>query len=160
MNRARVDPLALDLGSLAYSAGLAAQEAVLADMKRKHPGLRFAHGYVFQHLIVGPRDIGALATLMGVTSQAVSKTVLELKRLGYVTVTTSRSDARKSEVALSKKAHAAIAEARALRAKQDRALVRAVGRTKADDAKRTLATVLSMFRGEEAVRNRRVRAPR
>lgn len=156
----RVDPLALDLGSLAYFAGLAAQEAVLIDLSKKHRGLRFAHGYVFQHLIVGARDVGALATLMGVTSQAASKTVRELERLGYVTVTTSRDDARRSEVALSKKGHAAIAAARALRAKQERALVRAVGRRELDAAKQTLAKALSMFRGEEAVRNRRVRAPR
>jgi DNA-binding MarR family transcriptional regulator len=156
----RIDPLALDLGSLAYFAGLAAQEAVLADLSRTHRGLRFAHGYVFQHLIAGPRDVGALATLMDVTSQAASKTVRELKRLGYVTVTTSRDDARKSVVTLSKKGHASIAAARALRAKQERALVRAVGQRDLDGAKRTLAKALSMFRGEEAVRNRRVRAPR
>jgi DNA-binding MarR family transcriptional regulator len=51
---------------------------------RGFDGLRHAHGYVVQRLIEGERPVGALAAELGVSRQAVSKSVTELERLGYV----------------------------------------------------------------------------
>ena len=46
--------------------------------------LRFADGFVFQHLVAGPVTIGALAERLDVTQQAASKSVADLERRGYV----------------------------------------------------------------------------
>src|SRR3954453_21201584 len=51
--------------------------------KRGHPELRYSHGFLFQQLVEGSRPIGEIAANLGVTSQAVSKSVRELERLGY-----------------------------------------------------------------------------
>ena len=46
--------------------------------------VRFADGFVFQHLVEDPVTIGALADRLAVTQQAVSKSVADLERRGYV----------------------------------------------------------------------------
>ena len=155
-----VDPLALDLASLAYLSGLAAQEAVLAVLAKRHPSLRFSHGFVFQHLLRGPHDVGALAQLLGVTSQAASKSVQELAHLGYVELAADPADARRTVARLSRKGRACVEEARAARAVQEEALVAAVGPAALATTKRVLGEALALAGGVDAVRGRRVRPPR
>lgn len=134
-----LDPLGPDLGSLAFFTGLRSQEAVLAQLAKKHRGLRFSHGYVFQHLREQPRHVGDLAKLMGVSSQLASRTVLELEKLGYVKIVVDPNDARRTVAQLSKKGHAAIDAATALRAAQDALIAKAVGKKDLEIAKRVLA---------------------
>lgn len=55
-----------------------------------HADLRTSHGYVVQHVVEGPRPVGEIATRMGITQQAVSKTVGELVGIGYLERTTDR----------------------------------------------------------------------
>jgi DNA-binding MarR family transcriptional regulator len=149
----------LDLGYLAQFVGMRFNELVLERAEAEGYGdLRHAHGYVFQHLIEGPRRITELAERMGVTQQAVSKSVAELVELGYLTSDVG-GDRRARQIALSKRGHAAVAQVRKTRARIE-ARVLAKHGAEVARAKALLAAVLDELGGTEAVRSRRVREPR
>jgi DNA-binding MarR family transcriptional regulator len=78
--------------------------------------VRTVHGYVFQHLLSGPKTIGELADLLGVTQQGASKSVAELERLGYVARQVAEGDLRVRQVHLTERGQAAIDAGRAARA--------------------------------------------
>jgi DNA-binding MarR family transcriptional regulator len=152
--------LHLDLGYLALFVGMRWNELVLERLAREgHAGLRHAHGYVFQHLIAGPRTITELAELLEVSQQAASKSVAELVTLGYLEDVESK-DRRARRVALSKRGRAAIEKTRALRAQYQQKLVKRHGEAEVLRAHHLLASVLDELGGLEAVRTRRIRAPR
>ncbi|MGO1049582.1 MarR family winged helix-turn-helix transcriptional regulator [Crossiella sp. CA198] len=79
-------------------------------------GLRRSHGYLFQHLIPGPARISELAAKLGLTPQAVSKTVTELEQLGYARRSVGAGDQRSRLVELTARATGAIEAARTARA--------------------------------------------
>jgi DNA-binding MarR family transcriptional regulator len=156
-----VDPAGLDLGYLALFVGHAMNEAVLRTLaSRGHGALRTSHGFVFQHLVAGARTIGELAERMAMTQQAASKAVAELERLGYVERTADAGDARVRRIALSARGKAAIAAGRKARAALERRLESRCGVAAITAARRTLAAALEELGGAEAVRARRVVAPR
>ncbi len=153
------EPGALDLGYLALFVGLRVNELVLEAVQEDgHEGLRHAHGYVFQHLIGGPRTISELGGLLGVSQQAASKSVAELVALGYVESATA-ADARVRRVELSAKGRAAIARTRAIRAQLEARFEKRHGPALAQ-ARVLLAELLEELGGAEAVRTRKIRAPR
>jgi DNA-binding MarR family transcriptional regulator len=94
-----------------------------------------------------------------VTQQAASKTVSELEGLGYVEKTESE-DARVRRVALSAHGRAAVEKGRAVREALQKRFERQHGARAVEEARRLLADVLTSLGGAEAVRARRVRAPR
>jgi DNA-binding MarR family transcriptional regulator len=150
----------LDLAYLALFVGMRVNELVLEELHAAgFEGLRHAHGYVFQHLLGGARSISELAALLEVTQQAASKTVAELKQLGYVEEAASE-DARVRRMRLSARGLAAVEQGRALRAGFEERFKRAHGSRAVDDARKLLADVLGSLGGAEAVRARRVRQPR
>ena len=70
----------LDLSLAAMLAGLAMAEEVERRIAAAGYGdARFAHGFVFQHLLREPLTVGALARAMGVTQQRASKAASELE---------------------------------------------------------------------------------
>jgi DNA-binding MarR family transcriptional regulator len=150
----------LDLGYLALFVGMWVNERVLEEIHAAgFTGLRHAHGYVFQHLVGGPRSISELAALLEVTQQAASKTVAELEGLGFVEPTVSE-DARVRRVRLSARGQAAVEKSRALRAELQERFERSHGKRAVTSARRLLAQVLASLGGAEAVRSRRIRFPR
>ena len=75
----------IDLPLAALFAGWAMADEVQRRIAADGMGdVRFADGFVFQHLVPGPLAIGALADRMAVTQQAASKAVADLERRGYV----------------------------------------------------------------------------
>ena len=153
------EPEGLDLGYLALFVGLRFNELVLdALLAAGFAGIRHAHGYVFQHLLAGPMAVTELSRHLGVTQQAASKTVAELTSLGYLEDAGS-SDARVRRVALSERARAAIEKTRSIRAGYQRRLSKKHG-AEVVRARRLLASVLEELGGAQAVRTRKVRAPR
>ena len=73
-----------------------------------HGDLRFADGLLFQHLVAGPETMRALAGRLEVTQQAVSKSVADLERRGYVPRARDPDDARARLVALTPRGEGAI----------------------------------------------------
>jgi DNA-binding MarR family transcriptional regulator len=122
--------------------------------------LRFADGFVFQHLVEGPVTIGALAERLEVTQQAASKAAGDLERRGYVTRRADPGDARARLVALTARGEAAIEGARRHRAALVAELGERLGPRRVEAANRLLNEVVAELGADAAVRGRRVRAPR
>jgi DNA-binding MarR family transcriptional regulator len=79
------------------------------------PALRQSHGYLIQLLVPGPKTVGHLATLLGMTQQGASKCVTELEAAGYVARQTDDRDARVRTVVLTDHGWAAVHAARTAR---------------------------------------------
>ena len=82
-------------------------------LQAEHPHVRYAHGFLIQQLVEGPRPVGEIAENLGVTSQAVSKSVRELEALGYVERWSDPADGRVRRVALTDKGRAVLEAGRA-----------------------------------------------
>jgi DNA-binding MarR family transcriptional regulator len=153
-----VPELELDLAAL--FAGQTLADAVRRRLEaRGFAGLRFSHGFLVQRLVEDEQSIAALAGALGVTQQAVSKTVTELERLGYVRRRPDPRDARVRLVALTERGRAAVAAAREERAAVVADLRDRLGPRRVDAATRLLREVLDLHGTASAVRTRRVRPP-
>jgi DNA-binding MarR family transcriptional regulator len=130
---------------------------ILAGLRDEHPDLRYAHGFLFQRLLEGPRSVGEVAGELGVTSQAVSKAVRELEALGYVARTADPGDARVRRLALTDRGRAAVQAARDLRARINAELAAALGPTRAQAAALALRDAVEARGAMPDVRARRVR---
>lgn len=156
-----VDPLSLDLATLSWLAGSAANDLLLTTIQQGgHPRLRVGHGYIFQLLIDGPKTIGALAEHLGVTQQAASKVVAELTEYGYLTSVICEDDRRVRQIALSKLGNEAVEAARTARTELEARLLSTLDPQTLDSARQALACLLDAAGGLEATRRRRVRAPK
>lgn len=150
----------LDLSHLALFVGYRLGDEVQRRVANAgFDDARFSHGFVFQHLIPGPRRVSELAERLDVTSQAVSKIVRELTELGYVEVHEDPHDARARRVALSKRGRAVVAAARRARRELRRELARKLGEARVSDAEELLRAVLEATGGVDVIRARRVRSP-
>jgi DNA-binding MarR family transcriptional regulator len=150
----------LDLGLAALFAGQAIADAVRARLvARGFAGLRVSHGFLVQRLLEDEQSIAALAKALGVTQQAVSKTVSELERLGYVRRRPDPRDGRVRLVALTDRGRAAVAAAREERAAVEADLRERLGPRRVAAATRVLREVLDVHGASAAVRTRRVRPP-
>jgi DNA-binding MarR family transcriptional regulator len=110
----RLDPAQLDLPTLAAIAGEAANRHLLGRLHAAgFDGIRISHGYIVQRLVDGEPTVGELAEQLGITQQAVSKSVAELESLGYVTRRPDVADSRVRRVALSERGRAMLAQGRA-----------------------------------------------
>jgi DNA-binding MarR family transcriptional regulator len=117
--------------------------AALERLRREHPAVRYAHGFLFQQLVEGARPVGVLAEALGVTSQAISKTSRELERLGYVRRTRDPRDGRVHRLALTDKGRAAVRAGGEIRAQLNRELEQALGAERAHAAARALRAALA-----------------
>ena len=151
----------LDLGLAALFAGQAIAEAVRRRLDaRGFAGLRFSHGFLVQRLVEDEQPIAALAAALEVTQQAVSKTVSELERLGYVRRRPDPRDARVRLVSLTDRGRAAVAAAREERAAVEAELRERLGPRRVDAAAtRVLREALDRPRRDRGRRSRRVRPP-
>jgi DNA-binding MarR family transcriptional regulator len=150
----------LDLGLAALFAGQAIAEAVRRRLgARGFAGLRFSHGFLVQRLVEDEQSIAALAAALGVSQQAVSKTVSELERLGYVRRRPDPRDARVRLVALTDRGRAAVAAAREERAAVEAELRERLGPRRVAAATRVLREALDLHGATAAARTRRVRPP-
>jgi DNA-binding MarR family transcriptional regulator len=160
MSKSIDSPHELDLASLTALSGAAANEHVLQRLRScGHPQVRISHGYVFQHLIGGHPTVGELATHLGVTQQAASKSVRELEELGYVERIEDVADSRVRRVALTSRGRAVISLARKIRTQFEEDIRNALGQRAIATAKRVLCAVLEAAGATELVTQRRVKPP-
>ena len=155
-----VEAADLDLSLAALFAGYALNDEV---QRRLHAagfeGLRFAHGFLIQHLVEAGRPVGELAQLMGVTQQAVSKTVHELEGMGYVERRAAERDARVRVVTLTARGRSALETARTQRVNLIEELRTEFGEDRLEAATALLRDVLCAQRALPDIRRRRVRPP-
>jgi DNA-binding MarR family transcriptional regulator len=122
-----------------------------------HSRLRFGHRMLFQQLRDGERSIGELATAMGVTQQAISKTVSELEELGYLQRQPGE-DARVRLVGLTPAAEDALSAARDARGEIVEQLREELGADRVDAATELLHDVLRARNAMPPTRNGRAAA--
>ncbi len=93
--RARpVDPTT-DLGLLSLVVATGVTERISERLAAAgFDDVRDSHGYVVQGLLAGDTTVTQLGARVGISAQAVSKTVRELERAGYVARGTDASDRR------------------------------------------------------------------
>ena len=146
----------LVLGLLLAGETLGAE--VLARVRAAgHPHVRYAHGFLFQVLVPGPRAVGDVADALGISSQAVSKAVAELETLGYVERRADPADARRRLLALTAMGEDAVRAGRAARAALGVELAAAIGPERAADAAAAIADALEARGAMDTIRARRVR---
>lgn len=133
-------PSLIDLVSL---AGGAVDGHVVTTLEAAgFPGLRTRHGYVVQRLLAGERTVTGIARSLGVTQQAMSKTIGELERLGYVQRDADPADARRRSLSLSARGVDAVETARRARAEVLAKVTAEVGETRTRDAEAVLRSIL------------------
>jgi DNA-binding MarR family transcriptional regulator len=130
---------------------------IVERLRAEHPRVRYAHGFLIQQLVEGPRPVGEIAANLGVTSQAVSKTVRELEGLGYVERGSDPGDARVRRVALTERGRAVLEAGRAARAQLNRELAEALGAERVAAAAATLRAAVEARGALPAVGARRIR---
>ncbi|WP_344070432.1 MarR family winged helix-turn-helix transcriptional regulator [Microbacterium sediminicola] len=146
----------VDTPSLLSLAGASVDARVLRALRRAgHTRLRPRHGYVFQRLLRGPQSISELARDLSVSQQAMSKTVAELRDLGYVAVTQSSDDLRRRSLELTEHARDAIECARDARVHLARDLLGGLGEADHATLRRALSVLLEQLGVAEDVRERR-----
>jgi len=117
--------------------------------------LRDSHGYVFQHLVPGPKTVSALAGALGLTQQAASKAVIELELMGYVQRREDSPDRRVRTVELTPRGEQAVLVARQARAQIDAEIRAGHG----DALARALRRLADETGAYERMNSRRLRAP-
>jgi DNA-binding MarR family transcriptional regulator len=130
---------------------------VLERLAREHPHVRYGHGFLIQQLVDRPRPVGEIAGNLGVTSQAVSKTVRELEGLGYVERSPDPADGRVRHVALTERGRAVLEAGRTIRAELNAELAAVLGAERLAAAAGTLRAALEARGAMAQVRGRRIR---
>ncbi|WP_110589182.1 MarR family winged helix-turn-helix transcriptional regulator [Microbacterium suaedae] len=155
-----VNPTEIDLATLAWLTGSAANRYLLASLRsRGHPDVRISHGYVIQHLIDREPTISELARRMQVTQQRASTQIRELEQLGYVTRHPDDTDSRARRVRLTTRGTELVADSRRVRESLNVELIGRVGEEHAEVATTTLARLLDLVGGESHVRRRSAPLP-
>lgn len=150
-------PSLIDLASLA--GGAIDGHVIVALERAGYPGLRTRHGYVVQRLLAGDRTVTEVARSLGVTQQAMSKTVAELERSGYVQRGIDPADARRKVLSLSERGFEAIDTARRARAELLARVTAEAGASRVADAAAVLRTVLDVLGLAGRVDRRNVPVP-
>jgi DNA-binding MarR family transcriptional regulator len=154
-----VDPTA-DIGllTLAVAGGVTGRmRAQLAAAG--FDDVRDSHGYVVQGLLAGDTTVTALAARLGVSAQAVSKSVTELERAGYVRRGRDPEDRRARPLRLTARGDALVDASRRARQAVARDLARWLGTRDRAELVRLLQHAAEHFGGLDALTARRLRPP-
>ena len=123
-------------------------------------GLRHGHGYLIQRLVVAPATATAIAAELGVTQQAVSKSVKELIALGLVEFVPDPPDRRTRPVRLTATGWQAVHVSRTTRLEIDQRIRTALGDHNFECTLAALSTAIDALGLTERVRRRAVLPPR
>ena len=155
-----LDPASLDLPVLTSLAGSAVDERLLRDLRAAgHPSVRRSHGYVIQLLVEEEPTVTEIASRLGISQQAASKSVADLERLGYVERRADDRDQRARRVSLTTRGRDLLTRTRDLRQRLAQELVDVAGADDVAAARRTLHALLGITGAREAIAARRVPLP-
>lgn len=155
-----LDPAALDLPVLTSLAGSAVDERLLRDLRAAgHRSVRRSHGYVIQLLVEEEPTVTEIASRLGISQQAASKSVADLERLGYVERRADDRDRRARRVSMTTRGRELLSQTRELRQRLAQELLDVAGADDVAAARRTLHALLGVTGAREAVAARRVPLP-
>jgi DNA-binding MarR family transcriptional regulator len=132
---------------------------IVQRLRAEHPQVRYAHGFLIQQLVDEPRAVGEIAENLGVTSQAVSKSVRELEGLGYVERWSDPGDGRVRRVALTARGQAVLEAGRSARSALNAELADVLGEERVAAAAATLRAAVDARGALPDVSARRLRPP-
>jgi DNA-binding MarR family transcriptional regulator len=145
----------IDLATSLALVGAAVDDAVLEALREAGlHGLRRGHGFVVQRLVEGPETVGVIASGLGVSQQAVSKSVRELVELGYVEQREDPADRRRRPVRLTRRGRRAVSVARGARARITDELVARCGPRQVGAALVVLREAADLLGRTEQLRSR------
>jgi DNA-binding MarR family transcriptional regulator len=148
-----------DLAHLALFLGLRVNQLVMERMRAAgFRNVRESHGYVIQHLIERERSITELASRMGVTQQAASRTVAGMIQTGILE-SVPGADRRAKTIRLSKQGWEGVEASRRARKAIRARLIRHLGKGEYEALSARLSGCLEVLGGLKTVASRRVRAP-
>lgn len=147
-----------DLGLLCHVIANGINDAVLARLETAGFGdARVSYGFVVQGLLAGDTTVTELAQRLGISVQAVSKTVQEMEQHGYVEGDTDPSDRRSRRLRLSARAVRSVAKSRQARFHVQQDVLEALGAGRAEATLETLRMLADRLGGMEALATRRLR---
>ena len=150
----------LDLPTVVSLVGSAVDRRVLDSLTAAGiHGLRTGHGHVVQRLVAGPSTVGEIADAVGVTQQAVSKTVRELVDLGYVERSSDPLDRRRRPLALTPAGRRAVRVARRARTALHDEVAASVTTRDLAAARRVLGQLARALGLDDEIARRSVPAP-
>jgi DNA-binding MarR family transcriptional regulator len=153
-------PPPVDLISSLSHIGTAVDAYVLVELRKARlHGLRKGHGYVIQRLVVGPATASEMAEMLGVTQQAVSKTVGELVKLGYVRQSVDSRDRRRRPLSLTARGRRAVKVSRAARAALEDQVRETAGPRRLAAAKAVAVVTADVLGIAERIETRSVQPP-
>ena len=140
--------------------GAAVDAYLLVELRKARlHGLRKGHGYVIQRLVLGPATASEMAELLGVTQQAVSKTVGELVALGYVRQSVDSGDRRRRPLKLTARGRRAVDVSRAARAALEEQIRKSAGTRRLEAAKAVAAITADVLGLADRIETRSVQPP-
>ncbi len=152
-------PADQDIGLLSLVIANGFTEAVLQRLAASGFGdTKFSHGFVVQGLLAGDTTVTELAERLGISVQAVSKTVLEMELLGYLEKRRDPADRRSLSLHLTERALASIEASRIARDAVQSALFERLG-GHCDEFIDELRSLADHFGGLATLAERRLRPP-
>jgi DNA-binding MarR family transcriptional regulator len=121
--------------------------------------VRVSHGYIFQGVLAGDTTITDLAKRLGVSVQAVSKSVIELEQAGYLHRRRSDDDGRARSIELTRRGRSMLATSRRARAEIAADVTEVLGTRRTATLLASLRTISTRLGTDEAVDDRRLRPP-
>jgi DNA-binding MarR family transcriptional regulator len=147
-----------DVGLLCQVIATATAERVLRELGAAgFADVRASHGYVFEGLLAGDVTSTELAHRLGVSVQAVSKSVSELEAAGYLARRRDEHDGRARAIELTPRATAMLAASRRARADLRREVVDRLGERDAARLTELLRSVCDLHGGLDLIASRRLR---
>ena len=152
-----VDPTT-DLGLLSLIVAIGVTERISERLTDTgFDDVRDSHGYVVQGLLAGDTTVTQLGARLGISEQAVSKTVRELERAGYVARGTDATDRRSRPLRLTARGKQLVDASRRARLAVARDLERWLGNRDTGELVRLLQHAAERYGGIEQLSTRRLR---
>jgi len=133
-------------------------DRALADLvKAGFDDTRPSHGFIFQGLLAGDTTITQLAQRLGVSAQAMSKSVSELEHAGYLERRRDDGDGRARTIVMTERARLMLERSRRSRTELHLEIVDRLGPEDARQLAELLRSVCDLYGGLEVIAGQRLR---